>query len=938
MTTTGQPAGFRAPLWLILALVVALAGTAGAWLMLGGKGGVQHLETARALAQASDRKGAIIELKNALQKDPELGEARHLLGRLHFESGQYPAAEKELRKARQLGVRDPDLDAMIATALLRMGEFQRVLDESAAPETAPATVRAKLLAARGNAMMGIDRIDEGSELLKQAIALDPTAVDAHLGLARLAIAQGRGVAGALEHVESALAAQPRDAEAWVMKADLLRANGDAAGAAEAYRQALQSDANHHGARLALATLLIQRNQVDAARAELDKVRKSAPDNLLAYYVSATLAYREKRYPQAREDLQRVLQITPKHLPSLLLSGSVHYALGEFQVAARHLSDVVTAMPSQVYARKMLAATYVRLDQLDAAEAALAPLDPEHSDDPQVLTLAGDLQMRRGNAARASHYLERAATRSPESANVRTELALSRLAQGDERALADLQQAAELDRDFYKADVILALAHMRRKEFDQAIRAIAELESKLPNNPVTHNLRGAALLGKNDLAGARRAFEAALKLKPSFYPAASNLARLDLRAGKPDAARKHLEAVLAADPKSTPAMLALADLARRLGRENDYLTWLNKAAKADAKAMEPRAELAKWYLSHQEPTKALALAREAATAHPDHPTALDLLGVVQLAAGEKNNALATFSRLAELTPASAHAHFQLGNAHAALAQPGEARKAFRRALELQPDLEQAQAALVALDIQQGRPEDALEIARGAQRTYPKSAAGWLFEGDALMAQKKPEPAAQAYAKAYALAPTSALAIRLHRARDQAGQQNVADTQLLAHLKANPKDKGARLYLAENFAMRGAHAKAVEHYRVLHAQAPANGVVLNNLAWSLFQIKDPQASKIAEQAVQRMPDNPAVLDTLGWILTQTGQPKRGAEILRQALSRAPDSGDLHFHLAQALALSGDRGRAVQELTRLLGSGVNFSQADAARALLNRLKAGG
>src|SRR5512145_2547004 len=49
-----------------------------------------------------DRKAAVIQLKNALQKNPELGEARFLLGKALLESGDVAGAEVELRKALDL--------------------------------------------------------------------------------------------------------------------------------------------------------------------------------------------------------------------------------------------------------------------------------------------------------------------------------------------------------------------------------------------------------------------------------------------------------------------------------------------------------------------------------------------------------------------------------------------------------------------------------------------------------------------------------------------------------------------------------------------------------------------------------------------------------------------------------------------------------------------
>ena len=59
----------------------------------------KRIAAAKEYLQKNDTKSAVIEIKNALQKNPELGEARYLLGATLLKEGNVVAAEVELRKA-----------------------------------------------------------------------------------------------------------------------------------------------------------------------------------------------------------------------------------------------------------------------------------------------------------------------------------------------------------------------------------------------------------------------------------------------------------------------------------------------------------------------------------------------------------------------------------------------------------------------------------------------------------------------------------------------------------------------------------------------------------------------------------------------------------------------------------------------------------------------
>jgi Flp pilus assembly protein TadD len=156
------------------------------------------------------------------------------------------------------------------------------------------------------------------------------------------------------------------------------------------------------------------------------------------------------------------------------------------------------------ARRVLIASYLRNGQPAKALGVLEPVLDKIDKDSNMLALAGQVFLQNGQVDKAGTYFAKAAALDPKNAGKRTSLAMVNLAKGDsDVAFRDLEQVAAADTGS-RADLALIAAHLQRREFDQALKAIAALEKKQPDNPLTHNLRGTALLGKRDVAAPARA--------------------------------------------------------------------------------------------------------------------------------------------------------------------------------------------------------------------------------------------------------------------------------------------------------------------------------------------------------------------------------------------------------------------------------------------------
>lgn len=898
----------------------------------GGDSSEALLEKAKANVASGDLNSAVIQLKSAIQKEPGNAEARFQLGNLYLEGGQYESAEKELRRSLEAGFAQERIMPLLARALNGQGEFKRMLDEIPQPAGGrPGEV--ELLVARAIAHLGLGQKEEAQRGLEQALAIAPKNADAHLAQARLALAN-RNLDAAFRAIDTALGHDPRHTDSWLLKGDLLRSAGQNKAAAAAYQSALKSDPHLVDARLALAHIAIAENRLADARKEVDIVLKAAPKNMQARYTQALIDFREKKIEAARDHLADVLKLAPDHPPAILLGGAIEYAMGNMQTAESLLQKAVRMVPHNLYALRLLAATQLRLGRLDDAAKTLAPINLDTVKDPGVLAVAGEIALAKKEYAKASALFEKAAALSPDNPAIRTELAKARLAQGDDRAMADLKTASDMGGPDSRVDDLLIQNQLKQKQFDAALTSIAALEKKQPKSPLPWNYRAAAYLGKGDLKKARDSLSQALKLDPTFFPAAANLAQLDLKEGQPAQARKRFEAILKADPDHLQAMLALADLSLKNQDEKGYVRWLEKAAQAHPRALPPRIALTRHLLAKGEKNKALAIAREAVEANPDNPAALDLLGTIQLATGDQVNALTTFTTLTKKANQSPEAYLHLAMAQLANQQLPDARASLQRALQLKPGHLQSQDALIRLEMAEKKPEAALKIARQIQTQHPKSPLGFAREGDIQVSQKRFPAAIQAYEQALAKGAASDELIKLHRAYLQAGDAKSADLRLTAWIKQHPDHHAVRAYAANYYMASGRNKDAIAQYQEIQRRTPANVIVLNNLAGLYQREGDSRARATAEQALKLAPNNPSVQDTLGWILVEEGQVKRGQEWLRKALAAAPKDATIRYHHAVALARSGNRTQARIELEKLLADTPGFPDAANAQALLKSL----
>lgn len=919
------------PIALAIALALATSTVLSGCDLITGLTEQEHIERAKGFEDKGNLKASIVELKNAVQKNPDGPQSRLLLGQVYIKAGLGELAEKELRKAQQLGIGIETIKISLGEAFLLQRKFKETLDEIQISESTSTQNRARILSLRGDAKLGLGEFNEACELYTQAKTTDASLAAGYRGLAQCAVGRGK-LDEAIEQLDAALKIDGKDVRNRILLADIEVMRSHFPAAEKAYGHAVQIAPEDPATRLALAAFQIRQGKHKEAEQQLAELKTTiGPNDPRWLSLKALSAFQQNQLEEADSHISLILRADPGHIPTLFLAGLTNYGLGRHEQASNQLGKVLAAAPGLKPARIFQSSIKLKQGQIKEAEALLQPLDVGHTSDPVLLSLAGQIALAKGDRKQADRYMELASRIDPERADPASppidpaSLDIHAAVNQLMRPGADSTRRAE-------TDPLVILALIQKKELDKALELITRLEAQQPKNPTVHNMRGVISLARQDLTGARQNFGKAVALDPDYFEATANLAQLDLRDGNPGAASQRMNQFLKRNPGNARAMMAMADISAKQGQEQAYRDWLEKARRAQPDFQEPALRLGRYHLGKGEPLKALDIARQLMAVQPNNPENMELLAQSQLAVGDKDNALVSWTKLTTLAQGSATAHFQLAKLQADKKDLRAARSSLAKAVAIQPDYYEALHALAMLELGARKPDEALKVARDAQGRAPRSSSGLIVEGDVYMVLQKFSESAQVYEKALALADIGPIQIKLHQAMRRAGKTGEADARLTEWLKAHPSDIGARYYLGEVHMQGRNYNDAIESFKAVLRLAPQNALALNNLAWIYDQQENRLALETAEQAYKLSPASSEVQDTLGWILLKKGQTARSLELLRQAA--ASQNPSIRFHYATALAKSGDKDQARRILKQLLTSKQSFPESKEADALLKEL----
>jgi Flp pilus assembly protein TadD len=278
-------------------------------------------------AKEGQRDRAISLLREAIQVDPNLWEARYDLGVVLAAAGDLAGSEDQLASASKLAPDSQQIAVALAEVRRRRGEAKQAaqgLADFVRDHASAVDARTLYVAALRESGQLDKAIAEAREVLVRKPA-DATAL-AELALSHLA--KGQKEAAALL-AKQALDANPNSAVAHRATGLLDLANGDDAEAFSEFRKAAQADPHDTTSRLNMGVVLLRAGAYAKAEEQYREILKVSPDDgdaqvgLAAALRGESDAQHPRKLDEARALLEKVLANDP-HDTSALFNLGVLY--------------------------------------------------------------------------------------------------------------------------------------------------------------------------------------------------------------------------------------------------------------------------------------------------------------------------------------------------------------------------------------------------------------------------------------------------------------------------------------------------------------------------------------------------------------------------------------------------------------------------------------
>jgi tetratricopeptide (TPR) repeat protein len=694
--------------------------------------------------------------------------------------------------------------------------------------------------------------------------------------------------------------------------------GDYARAILQFRNSIQALPNRPEAHYHLALALIAQGDTANAVRELKKATTLNPSHSDAQLLLARMLVSTRNSQlvmEAQNRIQQLIAATPQDKEAWNTLALADWQLGKKDEAETRFEDALRRFPANLRASVSLAQIKMARRDFEGAEQVLKRAAEEEPNAALPLIALGEFYNLRGHLVDAEQAFRRALALDPKNSLPGLELMTVQMRAGRfEQAKTVYENIAAEHGSRYRAAYAVLLFDAGRQG-----EAIAAFERVLAENPDDRDARNwlvRAYWRSGRTEDARKVLATALHRNRQDVDALLQRGILDIAAEDYDTAEADAAQVLHFRPDSVQAHYVLARVNAARGALWGQRQELSEALRLNTAFLPARIDLAQTFVRSGDPRLALKVMDETPPEQRQVPAAMIARNWALAASGDIEGLRAGVKSLL-----ASHLSPEVTLQEAVLQLNGRdfagARLSLRAVLDQTPSDMRALELLTSSYVFENRKAEGMKALREYAAAHRHLARVQQVWGETALDQGDRDSAREAFTAAASADPRFAPATLALAQLDAAdNHSDIARSRLLGLLASDKQNIPARLMVGDLDEAAGNHAAALSVYESVLQTEPDNLAALNNAAYlRLEYAKRPDdALKYAQRAQQLSPDNPAIEDTLGWILYAKGQYAAALPHLQHAVATSGTYQRL-YHLGMTYSKMGDRDNSRKTLKRAL-----------------------
>lgn len=451
-----------------------------------GKSADNHIFSAESFIKTGSYRSAVIEIKNALQKEPDNVNAYLIMCEALISMGDNPGAEKQLTQILEKHPQNSKAKLLLADALIRQLKFNSANLELSNLTPANDAEKTQQTLLKGQVLLGLNQPEEAKNQFNSILTSNNNDQDAIIGLSQTYYALGNKEK-ALELIDRSAQVSSSHIDTWMWSGRLNTLIENYNKASEAYSRALglmttydTVTADKYMALEGIVNSLGAEGKISEALTYSEQLEATSQNQLKNEFLGALSSIKDGDYTAAEKDLLEILEASPEHGLTSTALGFVKFSQGDLAEAEAYLEKALAGGSVPLQAHKLLAITQLKLKKVDNAITLLNNALVEHKDDDELHALLGYTYLQAKKEKEAKKSLNRALEINPSNMGALISIATLQFQKNQpKQAIKYFEKALEVNPESLPA---LKGAVKSKQAMENQEAALEYLKSFVTNHP------------------------------------------------------------------------------------------------------------------------------------------------------------------------------------------------------------------------------------------------------------------------------------------------------------------------------------------------------------------------------------------------------------------------------------------------------------------------